>query len=300
MTVRSHPYLTKLTGWSLLVVCLALPLAACEEEVFPIIESDRYFTLFGFLDMQRDTQFVRVEPLRPTLDTPDPTVLDARVTLTNLTTGAVVTLRDSVITFSNGRIGHVFYGPLRPIPTHTYRLEVERSDGVVTRAETTVPPIPVPEVRPAQVQSNLSNATQQVLWHDLIRRPDSTAVWYRFYRGINAPFLEVPLPATDTRMEGDTWTVEINYLRHKALLTEQGVGRFPILGLAMSITVRDAAWEPPGGVFDPLVLIQPGTFSNVEHGFGFFGSAGRFSVEWPIADRVGLAIGYPIMGEQGE
>ena len=65
-----------------------------------------------------------------------------------------------------------------------------------------------------------------------------------------------------------------------------------LAGLGLRITLLDEAFVPPGGVFDPDVLSQPGTLSNVENGFGFVGSIGRFSVEWLLADTSAKALRY--------
>ena len=65
-----------------------------------------------------------------------------------------------------------------------------------------------------------------------------------------------------------------------------------LAGLGMTITVLDEAFVPPGGEFDLETLVQPGTFSNVENGFGFIGSVGRFSVEWLVADTTASILRY--------
>jgi hypothetical protein len=48
-----------------------------------------------------------------------------------------------------------------------------------------------------------------------------------------------------------------------------GLGLF---SLRISMTVGSEDWNPPGGVFDPNVLVEPGTMSNVTNGFGFVGA----------------------------
>ena len=53
-----------------------------------------------------------------------------------------------------------------------------------------------------------------------------------------------------------------------------------LAGVLMRVMVVSDDWIPPGGIWDQEVLAQPGTFSNVNDGFGFVGSSGRFSVEW--------------------
>ena len=65
-----------------------------------------------------------------------------------------------------------------------------------------------------------------------------------------------------------------------------------LAGLGLRITLLDEAFVPPGGAFDPDVLSQPGTLSNVENGFGFVGSIGRCSVEWLLADTSAKALRY--------
>jgi len=63
--------------------------------------------------------------------------------------------------------------------------------------------------------------------------------------------------------------------------------------------VLDGAFVPPGGVFDAELLAQPGTLSNVEFGFGFIGSVGRFSTEWVISDRSARILSYiPLSGAE--
>jgi len=41
----------------------------------------------------------------------------------------------------------------------------------------------------------------------------------------------------------------------------------------LRVHVGDANWVSPIGIFDPDFLVEPGSFSNVENGFGYFGSA---------------------------
>jgi hypothetical protein len=63
---------------------------------------------------------------------------------------------------------------------------------------------------------------------------------------------------------------------------ESGAGGIvcPILDLrqmVLNVLIGDAAWDPPGGVFDPDILSFPSAMSNVENGFGFVGSGYRLS-----------------------
>src|SRR5690606_41544980 len=67
----------------------------------------------------------------------------------------------------------------------------------------------------------------------------------------------------------------------------------PLLAVGVRLTMSDDAWRPPGGVFNPDILVQPGTFSDVEHGFGFFGSVNQHEPEWvlypELLEKLGVA-----------
>jgi len=287
-----------------LVLILLLLLSACEESVSPILESDRRFTLYGTLDMARDTQFVRVTPIRPLIDTGPPDALDITFTSRDLDLNEVRTWRDSIIVFSDGSFGHVFYSPLRINPGHRYRIEVrEAGSDVVTFAETNVPERPYPLVLPEEVSFSVSGGvftligTQRVLWQDLPRRPYRVELWYRFLPNPRLAFDDILLPYepsyASSGEETSEWRVDLNLARDRrtldSLVNVRGV---PLAGLGLQVILLDEAFEPPGGVFDPEVLAEPGAFTNVENGFGFIGSVGRFSVEWVLTPRSHELLGY--------
>ena len=56
--------------------------------------------------------------------------------------------------------------------------------------------------------------------------------------------------------------------------------------------VADATWTPPGGRFDFEVLSQPGAFSNVDNGFGFYGAGYTASVRWFPSPEVRQELGF--------
>lgn len=294
--------------WTLPLLALVL-FSACEEAVFPILESDRNFTLYGTLDMAQDTQFVRVVPIREALDPGSPAPLDVTFTSEDLHTGDVLTWRDSVIVFANGSYGHVFYAPLRLRAGHRYRIEVrEPGSEVVTSAETMVPSAPRPVVRPETVTASVSGGTvtvrgsQEIVWQGLNRRPFRVEHWYRFITSERLPFSDVRLPYEPAHAAEDAgdWKVSLNLATdRRALDTLINVRGNPLAGLAMQVTVLDTAFVPPGGVFDPEVLAQPEVFTNVENGFGFVGSVGRFTVEWVLARRSQERLGYVPLSDGG-
>ena len=127
-----------MTARALAFVAL-LGLAGCDVPFEPVLESDLYFSLSGYLDVSADTQWVRIEPLSPTAD-PDPEAIDAVATLVDLESGTSVPMTQRVRTFPNGP-AHLFWTTEAVRPDATYRLDVRRSDGAETRATVVIPPV---------------------------------------------------------------------------------------------------------------------------------------------------------------
>jgi hypothetical protein len=130
---------------SLVPVLLAAALASGCDVPFEPYEENTVgpFSIFGYLDLRADTQWIRVTPIRQDL-LPDPAPIDAVVTLEHLGSGHVVTLRDSLFTFADPRLNTVGYAhnfwttePLEP--EATYRLTAVRSDGSATTALVELP-----------------------------------------------------------------------------------------------------------------------------------------------------------------
>ncbi len=270
------------------IVLLAVIVGACDNTVDPFIETDRYYTIFGYLDTGTDTQYVRVVPFRRQLGGEDGQPLDAVVTAVDVDSGIEYAWRDSIITFGDGSIGHVFTSDFRPIPGRTYRFEVERVDGVKTWAQTVIPEAENAEVIPP-AQFGSGPIVQTVTWDNIEVKPFRVEVWYRFSEfPPTTPFTEftVTYKGDDVGQPmPDGWQVPVKLSEDaeeiKPLVREGS----PLLGLGMRLTMSDDAWRPPGGVFDDDVLVQPGAFSNVQHGFGFFGSVNQYTVEWVLDDR---------------
>lgn len=288
-----------------LLTGLLLGAMGCEEDVDPFVESNQSFTVYGFLDPGEATQYLRVIPLRQVLTGEDETTIDAQVTTTELERGVTQTWADSLITFDNGSIGHVFYAQFRPIPGRTYRLEITRSDGApATVAVTTLPIQPVAIFDDMFIGSAtiggrpVFSAVQPIIWEGLDFAPFRVEMWYRFANvPASKPFLDMVRTYDETdigRAVEEGWRIDARLSRDGEDL---GAGGLTMLGLGMRITLADDSWRPPGGVFDPEILVQPGTFSNVDNGFGFFGAVNQYTIEWVLDQDVVEGLGYRFPGE---
>jgi len=291
---------------------IAFSLTACEETVDPILDSDRQFTLWGTLDMNADTQFIRVVPIREVLDVRTAQIPPIDVLSIDLDTGETVVWRDSLITFSNAAPAILFSADLRVQPMHTYRIEVRSPDAsYVTTAETTIPALPFAEVFEEDVEQSIGasgffvDGWQDVTWHGINQTPYSIEQWYRFLEFGGYGFIDHMLsyvPPNSYEANRDELTLKLNLSRQRDSVQKYvNLSQVRLVGLGQTLTVLDNQFAPPGGEFDAELLAQPGTMSNVEHGFGFIGSVGRFSVEWVISDESARFLNYtPLSGASAQ
>lgn len=121
---------------------LSLLVTGCDPTVQSVQENDKHYSIFGYLDAAADTQYIRVEKLRDDRPAGAPASLDADVRLTNLDTGAALSLRDSLFQFYGDVRAHNVYTTDKISAETTYRLVVETPDGETSRAEATVPKRP--------------------------------------------------------------------------------------------------------------------------------------------------------------
>ncbi len=297
--------LQKVTPLGLLVSILFV--MGCEESVNPFVEEDRFYTVFGYLDTAADQQFVRVIPLRTDFADLGNTTIDATVTTLEVESGQSLVWQDSLVTYDDGSIGHVFHAPFRPIPGWTYDLTISRSDGIQSSASTTIPLITGVELDEPTI--SLAAVFQKIRWSNIDFQPFRVEVWYRFLNSSpSLPFLNAVLPYGNVDdkygqvIQGDKWEVLVRLTDDKEDVT-RALGLSDnsepfLMSVGMRLTMTDESWRPPDGVFDREVLVQPGTLSNVNNGFGFFGSLNQYSHEWTLSPEITALIGYTYPGKR--
>ncbi|MDX1548293.1 MAG: hypothetical protein R3247_14940 [Rhodothermales bacterium] len=285
------------------LLAAALMLVACEESVDPILGTDQAFTLYGFLDAGADTQAVRVFLIEDLLAPERPDPLDAEVRSINVASGQATAWRDSTVRFASGAFGHVYFAPLQVAFEQTYRVIARRSDGAESAATVTVPP--ETEAVPLDPFVTGEDVFIPVLW---LRAPRLNDIRVRYVMRI----LEIDPVSGDT-LDAGTRRVTVDY-GEAQVPTEDGIVAvvtlrrdrrifFASLGLTgdqrtvlcrieQRVLVSNAEWTPPGGAYDPDVLVQPGTFTNVEGGFGFVGAGYEASAALTVPDVLLASVGY--------
>ena len=276
--------------------------AGCEEDVAGPDPFELPYSMWGVLNPFADTQFVRVFPIETGLAPGVPEPLDAHFTSTDLGKGEDHTWRDSVIVDTQGMVGHVFYAPFRPAWEHRYRVEITRGDGASSSAEVEIPKqttlaLGAPDTTqgvllPASIQGEAQNLLQS-----------EVDIYVRYIVGFTPPPFPQPIyeyyhhiiPYDDElRRTAEGWELAIDLersyfpvlgevSRNENFLVDEGI---TLLLVEFRVAVGNEEWMPPGGVFDPNVLVQPGTMSNVENGFGFVGGGYRLARSWTLPFEV--------------
>lgn len=123
----------------LLIASGMLIFSSCDDSFDPIQENDKYFfSIFAFLDVSADTQWVRVAPARRQIDAP-PEVPEMLVTLEHLESGETAVMKDSLFGAGSGFNYINFYTGMGIEPNQTYRLKAERPDGTSSHVSVSTP-----------------------------------------------------------------------------------------------------------------------------------------------------------------
>jgi hypothetical protein len=270
--------------------CLSILVLAtgCEEDLASVTLSDNAFTMYGIMNPLEETQALRVYQIDELLTPIKPDPLNATVQSTDLTSGTQVIWKDSVVTFANGKFGHVFWAPITPEHGHTYRLEVSRPGGASASATTTIPPISEAELQPYIVQG--FNVLQPVLWKDA---PNLIDIHVRYFTNVGVYEYDYNVFQNDVA-GGQQVMIEA---RDDSKIIFQsaifyGVRSVQLNRMDMRLVVTDKDWTPPGGIFDETVFSVPGTFSNVDAGFGFVGAGYPMSLEWIPSNEFRRELGF--------
>lgn len=274
------------SGW--IAVAFTVILVGCDNTVEPFAPTTRHYALYGFLDANADTQYVRVEATRPDPGQEDRTSADVPVvTLTHVATGESVAWRDSTIEIEDDGEALLFWVPFRPEAGEVYRLEVERSDGAVSSATVRVPDFDETEVRLPN-QTFAGTYEQAVVFANVTRRPEQVILNYEIaYSHADEPFPII----LDYNVFGvpvaDGWQINVRLTRDRERINSRlsiAPSRLLLLhDVSMTVRLLSSDW--------PLVESNERVV-NVENGFGFYGAAATHEFSWRIDSLVVTELGF--------
>lgn len=263
-----------LSSWIFIIAC---------EPFEPLQENKRhFFSVNGYLDASADTQWVRVMPVRESIDM-EPGLAGMAiptVTLQHLESGEQVAMRDSLFQFWGDRYARNFWTTMPILPEQSYRIVVEGSGGRISRAETTLPKdFPVPEFHRPEFNADILVIRQ-------VERLADVQVTYRMRHIQSGEEFEWVFPQlqNSTFIPPTTYRVSIDAGAMKAKIEESYCD--------IAVTERGvfaAAGGPDWPDFISLdkytVTLPDGEYSNIVNGVGFFG--GIISKTFPYIDFTG-------------
>ncbi|MDA1334129.1 MAG: hypothetical protein O2797_07900, partial [Bacteroidetes bacterium] len=157
----------KIAIWLPLLTLFAMVIVGCQESVDPVLETEEAFSMYGYLDPSSDQQALRIFTVDGILFPTTTDFLDAVVTSVNMDTGETIVWRDSVITFRDRSIGHVFVADFRATHSTRYIITAVRSDGREAFVDLITPPDG--DVRIDNIVSSRSNVIVTMNWADVPR-----------------------------------------------------------------------------------------------------------------------------------
>ena len=259
-----------------------LSVSACSDDVNPFIGTELPYSVWGNINPRADTQAVRVFLIEDVLRLVSSDPIDANVRIINTDTDTRYILQDSIIQLDNGDFRHIFWSEINVDHHETYRLEVERSDGQLTKSsDVTVPGPILLEVVPANTNA-ISELIQQVRIDGNPPSLPRIDVIYNAFTVNTDGIRQVDNPVTidysnQTRLIRDSLFIEmdlrLDFRRISEDFASQEVSGFICLdNVTIEAHVGNEEWRSPIGSFDPNFLVEPGTLTNIDNGFGFFGA----------------------------
>ena len=287
---------------------LVLFAGGCRETVDTRLEIEQPFSIFGIINPKSDTHAVRLFEIKTHITLVQPQPIDAVVTTTRMDTGERQAWQDSVVRLDNRDYRHVYWATFGANAGETYRLEVVRSDGATSTAITTVPP-PI-SLEPLEADTlKPGEAIMPVLIRGnapTLPRIDVEYVIVGFAPGGSSPIFR-PIVfnyATQQVPHPDGFLLNIDMFQdyteiYRVFDRDNSVSTdiIDLRQINVTIHVGDKNWASPIGVFDAEYLVEPGTFSNVDNGFGYFGSGYTESVTFRPPLVLIRRAGFYIVGE---
>ena len=260
---------------ALLAVLIApLLAAACDRPFEPLAENrNGPFSIAGYLDVEADTQWVRVMPVRQSLLT-EPEPIDAVVTLQHVGTGRTVTLRDSLFTYTDERLGaevyaHLFWTTERLEGKARYRFTATRSDGAASTVLVDVPAeleFTYQNLRDTAYVEIQAERLLLVETYHALRTPDTLPAGSGVRRQLRGKSFGDP-PRFPVSVDG-------------APLAPQ-LGLVDTRRLELRIVTTRADWPFESPPLNPALVGPDTTPSNVENGMGFLGAIASRTIPFP-------------------
>ncbi len=292
----------------LLLAALALVACAaggCDTSLDAFADSDKYYSVFGYLDAAADTQWVRIDPLRDSvLVGTEP--FEARVTTTNLSTGETSVWQRKIINLAPDPavtlLVQNYYTTADIAPEATYRFKVESEDGKTTTAEVTIPPdFTVSYRNPPQLYDGVTDFPLEARTFVTARGADRlgaviASYSFKYVSRLPDGTFTPPIPtagsfsylADTVRTGNGAWEISVYWAKDilqllppRSLVIDSSI--------AFHVTAASASEDWPNYAMPVDSLAEapqppaPGlASSNIENGVGYLGGAVVYTLDIPV------------------
>jgi hypothetical protein len=131
----------------LVLISAILFLPACDNSVDPLDRDTGIFSIYGYLDLDRQTHYIRVKDLNAPFTAEATRQLDALVTFRHLESGQATVL-EAEVREHMGVYLHTFVYQGTILPDNAYQVTAVRSDGATVDVSTRAPTRPDPTAEP--------------------------------------------------------------------------------------------------------------------------------------------------------
>lgn len=238
---------------------------ACEP--FEPLEENKqhFFSVNGFLDASSDTQWVRVMPVRESLDM-EPDLPAPKVTLHHPESGESEEMKDSLFTFRGNRYTYLYWTNMEVHPEETYRINITGQNGRTSRAEATLPSdFPDPEFLRPEFGADILSIQR-------VKKLAEVRVTYRLRFNDSGEIFNWVFPQLQysTFHPPDKYRATIDAGKMRVKIIESYCG-FTVTDRTVFVAAGGPDWPDFVSLGKYAVTLPDGTTNNIENGVGFFG-----------------------------
>ncbi len=236
----------------------------------------------GFLDVNSDSQFVRVQIVRQSILSSASLDDGITVDLRNTSTATTESMIDSLFELPGGEKVHVFYST-NPVQEGTeYQLLARAKGGAIVSESTRVPSRARLILEPPTTAQ--LTVTQDLELRDLRAVPRELSIRYTLLRNGNGPPVTVSIPYRDAATLSTSGVdLRVRLEADRSIIFSQ---------LGISLSDRTTVLEKVEIVYE--ILSQEWNFEPQNDQINFFGSAATFTESWTLADNILADLGYAV------
>lgn len=267
-----------------LVMIIMMFLNSCNQNFEPFKENDQYlFSMYGFLDANADTQWVRTVPVRNEFELSSD-VPEMAIHIHNLNNGTRIEMSQAIKELRGGINVLNSWTVEKLYPEVPYRIIAEMPDGRKSEATVTLPDaFPTPRIFVERVPGL---EPKHFIWIDggVERLADVQSRWYV---RLSTPFWEAERKfvfSLKTEAEpglSNSFSVpifpddELDEIVRQSIVLLDPDARIEILHHQIFVASAGPEWDEAITDIPDLIYNLPDGFSNVENGLGYV--AGIFS-----------------------